>query len=56
MAEQCHYSGKVRFATRLDALFALSEAEAKGRWEKRYYYCKHCEGFHLTSTTSGKDT
>ena len=45
---------KLRFATEAEAARALKQARANHarrgvNAEKRYYFCKRCDGFHLTS-------
>lgn len=53
----CKQTGKRRFRTEEDAEAALRDCLKKqdnryhggARQEKRYYYCTHCNGFHLTS-------
>jgi hypothetical protein len=45
-------TGKRRFRDELAAKFALMKAgnsRQPRRRECRYYYCKFCEGYHLTS-------
>jgi hypothetical protein len=52
-------TGKIRYATAIDAGIALGRARAgrpvKGRdakVEQRQYYCSTCGGWHLTSQPS----
>lgn len=40
---------KRRFRDEIAAKIALAEAQRRGKGEKRYYYCKMCRCFHLTS-------
>jgi hypothetical protein len=40
---------KVRYPSQIDAKLALVRTRAKDRDEKRYYYCRQCGGYHLTS-------
>ena len=61
--EKCPAEGKVRFATKKEALAKIHRTKdiysfrtgqrvnrlRRKRKEKRAYYCQHCEGWHLTS-------
>jgi hypothetical protein len=41
--------GKRCYPTEREAYNGLAECRAKGRCERRYYYCHMCGGWHLTS-------
>lgn len=45
---------KKRYKDKLEAMFALSQArkhrrKGHNRREKRFYFCKECNCYHLTS-------
>lgn len=48
-------TGKIRYETEIDALLALGriqserDIEAVDKYEKTYYDCWACGGFHVTS-------
>lgn len=52
---------KLRFGDEADAKVALAQAQQRRKrfnnqdQEKRYYSCKRCEGFHLTSRESWQE-
>lgn len=55
MTALCPQSGKVRYATRLDAQDARSQRRkqsrrdvARGRTPETLYQCVHCAGWHLS--------
>lgn len=50
--ETCKVQNKKSYKYELTAKIALSDIMAsknKKRKEIRYYYCKYCHGYHLTS-------
>lgn len=51
---KCPTTGKVRYLDRIAAQLALADIQRQDRTsrpkgEKRAYYCKACQGWHLTS-------
>ena len=52
MNGECPATGKLRFTTALAAHLAVKQAFWSRRTKKqprRAYYCKHCQGYHLSS-------
>lgn len=45
----CDQTGKVIFETKKKAVKVLEYLKNKGRPEKDYYYCKFCNGYHLSA-------
>lgn len=54
---RCGKSGKITYATRIQAEVAMKEINAKGTNEKtliRVYHCDHCDTFHTSSIQGNK--
>lgn len=47
--DYCRRARKVAFTSELDAKMALADRSARDKGEIRYYKCKFCPHYHLTS-------
>lgn len=45
----CEYAGKWVFTKNNAKALIKNAKRCKHRREKSYYYCKHCEGYHVSS-------
>jgi hypothetical protein len=45
----CPVTGKMRYPGRRPARTALNSVRGQGRSERHYYWCRFCDGYHLTS-------